>query len=542
MTVPAWSFSSLNSFQNCPLQYKLTRVTKEVKTVESEAMRYGTECHLYLENRVAKKDPLPEHLAWMESVIKKMEDSGGGMIAEQKMALTKGLEVTTFFGKDVWVRGVVDLTVRYGDKSVVLDYKGLALDTPIPTPSGWYTMGGLSVGDLVFGGDGSPCYVTAKSEIHHRDCYELVFDDGARVVCDDEHLWVTNGEVKSAKDIAETLLHYGQKHHKVELHPGLSLPDVELPVHPYVLGAWLGDGKHSSGEICKPDQELWDNIISCGYEISHDYSERAGRGHATTRTVKGLRTQLRKAGILKNKHIPEVYLRASHEQRLQLLQGLMDTDGSGNKVRKQAVFTTCDKRLSDSVVELLLTLGQRPCQCRTTQRGFGLVVTAWPVHFRPIWGLFPFRMSRKQSKIADVGAGNSWRRVVVECNKVPSVPTQCIAVDSCDATYLCGDRMVVTHNTGKRKPDSDQLMLFAGFEFADRPYVQEVRTGYLWLKDKKMDTETFTREDIPRIWGHFIPKVERLEKAYEKDEWPAKASGLCNPWCPATTAQCKHKR
>jgi hypothetical protein len=112
-----------------------------------------------------------------------------------------------------------------------------------------------------------------------------------------------------------------------------------------------------------------------------------------------------------------------------------------------------------------------------------------------------------------------------------------------DLTIRYGDKSVVCdYKTGKRKPDSDQLMLFAGFEFADRPHVQEVRTGYLWLKDKKMDTETFTREDIPRIWGHFIPKVERLERAYEKDEWPAKASGLCNPWCPATPAQCKHKK
>lgn len=215
---PAWSFSSLNDFANCPLAYKLKRVTKECPVVESEAMRYGTECHLFLENRMAKKDPLPEHLAWMEPTMDKLERGGGQPFTEQKMSLTKGLEVTNWFSKDTWVRGVVDVGVRFMDKSIVLDYK-----------------------------------------------------------------------------------------------------------------------------------------------------------------------------------------------------------------------------------------------------------------------------------------------------------------------------------TGKRKFDSDQLMLFAGFEFAYRPDVQEVRTGYVWLKDKKLDSETFTRKDIPRIWGHFIPKVERLEKAYETDTWPARASGLCG-WCSAARAQCKHAK
>lgn len=218
MNAPPWSFSSLNDFINCPLSYMLKRVTKECKQVESEAMRNGTIQHEHLEFRVAKKTPLPPELAWMEPNIKKMEDSGGSLIAERAAGLTKGLVSTGFFAPDVWCRGKLDLTVRYGIKSVVLDWK-----------------------------------------------------------------------------------------------------------------------------------------------------------------------------------------------------------------------------------------------------------------------------------------------------------------------------------TGKRKIDSDQLMLFAGFEFADRPFIEEVRTGYVWLKDKKIDTETFTRKDIPMIWGHFMPKVERLEKAYEKDEWPAKCSGLCG-WCPATKGQCKHAK
>lgn len=219
MIIPAWSFSSLNDFENCPRAYQLKRVTKEVKQTESEAMRYGTECHLHLENRAKDGTTLPEHLAWAEPYFTQMEKSGGELIAEQAVGLTKGLSPTGFFSKDVWCRGKIDLTIRYEDKSVIID-----------------------------------------------------------------------------------------------------------------------------------------------------------------------------------------------------------------------------------------------------------------------------------------------------------------------------------HKTGKRKMDSDQLMLFAAFEFACQPYVPEVRTGYLWLKDKKLDSETFTRKDVSCIWGHFMPKVERLEQAYEKDEWPCRASGLCNPWCPASRAQCRHKK
>lgn len=539
--MPAWSFSSLNQFQNCPRSYELTRVTKEVKQVESAAMRHGTIQHEHLEYRVSKNKPLPPELEWVESSFKMLEDSGAELIAEQSVGLTKGLSVTGFFAKDVWVRGKLDLLARFPEKSVVCDWKGLALDTKIPTPTGWTTMGDIVTGDMIFGGDGSPCRVTAKSEVHHRDCYELVFDDTTRIVCDDEHLWVTNGEVRSTKIIAATLLKYGQSHHRIELHGGLSLPDVDLPIHPYVLGVWLGDGKHTSGEVCKPDQELWDNVATCGYDLSHDYSARAGKGLATTKTIKGLRTQLRKAGLLGNKHIPDIYLRASHNQRLQLLRGLMDTDGSGNHTRKQAVFTTCDKRLSDAVMELLLTLGQRPSQATVLAHGFGLEVMSYPVHFKPTWGLIPFSLSRKQAKISGAGPGKSWRRLIISANKIVTVPTQCISVDSSDNTYLCSEKMVVTHNTGKRKFDSDQLMLFAAFEFAARQDIDEVRTGYVWLKDKKIDSETFRRSDLGRIWGHFLPKVERLEQAYLNDDWPCRPSGLCG-WCSATPVQCKHKR
>lgn len=97
------------------------------------------------------------------------------------------------------------------------------------------------------------------------------------------------------------------------------------------------------------------------------------------------------------------------------------------------------------------------------------------------------------------------------------------------------------YKSGKRKFDHDQLMLFAGLEFAHFPEVELVKTGYVWLKDKKIDTKVFEKKDIPMIWGHFLPKVERLEEAFIRNDWPCKPSGLCG-WCNATVAQCVYKR
>ena len=99
--------------------------------------------------------------------------------------------------------------------------------------------------------------------------------------------------------------------------------------------------------------------------------------------------------------------------------------------------------------------------------------------------------------------------------------------------------VIIDYKTGKRKVDADQLMLFAGFEFALNPGVEQIKTGYIWLKDRKIDKEVFFPQDKARIWGHFLPKVERLAQAYEKDVWPCKPSGLC-PWCPAKMSQCQY--
>jgi hypothetical protein len=97
--------------------------------------------------------------------------------------------------------------------------------------------------------------------------------------------------------------------------------------------------------------------------------------------------------------------------------------------------------------------------------------------------------------------------------------------------------LVVDYKTGKRKP-SDQLSLYAAYVFAHYPEVQQVTTAFVWLKDRRVDKETFTRDDIAAIWQRFLPVVIKIEASLDSNKWPAKPSGLCRQWCHVLT--CDH--
>jgi hypothetical protein len=286
--------------------------------------------------------------------------------------------------------------------------------------------------------------------------------------------------------------------------------------------------------VTKPDAFIWDEVSRRGYELGLEQGRNTGKCRA--HTIKGICSILHSIGVASNKHVPQQYLRGDYQQRLDLLRGLMDGDGNANPTRKQAVFTTCSKVLSDNVMELLRSLGQRPSQAKTKQSGFELTVTAYPVAFRPI-GINPFLLPRKADRIKqEWGDGISWRRRVVSVAQVESIETQCIAVNSQDNTFLVGDEFLVTHNTGKKKP-TEQLALYAAYTFHHFPNVDWVQTAFVWLKDRKMTKEVFTRERVHVVWNNLLPRAKKLEAAYERDIWPAKPSGLCKAWCNVMSCQ-----
>jgi hypothetical protein len=350
--------------------------------------------------------------------------------------------------EEVGARGSMD--GRLVDEA--FEFKGLPLDTPIPTPTGWTTIGDVEVGDELFGSNGKPCRVVGMSTPKWVEGVRLLFDDGTDIVCDVDHRWVVEvgqphrmkRQVLTAAEVLEILRERRDEKSKVRIINALplDLPDMDLPIHPYVLGAWIGDGSKHNGAITQGDNSpLWGVIESCGYPVGKPW----GTG-GLTRTIGGLRKPLREMGLLgQTKHIPKSYLRASATQRLLLLQGLMDTDGTWSALRKNAVYSTIEPGLAEQVRELVVSLGMRCRIQKFTARGFGVERSAFHVVFSPV-GLIPFVIKAYKME-GWTGALRSGRRVVSRAESTPVILTKCVAVDSVDHTYLCGDQMVPTHNT-----------------------------------------------------------------------------------------------
>lgn len=104
------------------------------------------------------------------------------------------------------------------------------------------------------------------------------------------------------------------------------------------------------------------------------------------------------------------------------------------------------------------------------------------------------------------------------------------------------DAMILDYKTGKRWL-TDQLKLYAAYKMAHSPEVDRVITGFVWLRDKKIDKEVVTRDEVPVIWREkFLPLYRKLEVAHEKDAWPPKPGKLCEKYCPCTGCQFHGRR
>lgn len=372
--------------------------------------------------------------------------------------------------------------------------KALSLETPIPTPSGWATMGSIQTGDEVFDEAGNICTVTKAHEVLlNQKCYKVTFSDGSEIVADAGHLWKTtsaserrsleartpearakrlanisrpkglnpniaesnrrraallpppvDGSIRTTQEIADSLLtKSGHRNHSIEVAGPIAMPAKELPIDPYTLGVWLGDGTTASGQITTADKEVIDHLRAAGYH-PQKIKDKYGWG------TRGLHKQLRLLGVLGNKHIPADYLRASFEQRLALLQGIVDTDGHICDRGHIELTLTC-KPLIDGVHEMLATLG-----IKSTMRESRATIDGkdcgprWRIKF--ITELPVCRLPRRAEKQKRDGfKGTHNRRYIVAVEQVDSVPVRCITVDSPNSLYLAGWQMIPTHNTAAEK-------------------------------------------------------------------------------------------
>jgi hypothetical protein len=388
-------------------------------------------------------------------------------ILERREWAGKWIPIFRVVGNEIDIEGKLKLSgiIRNAkDAQRSYNYSSpLALDTPIPTPSGWTTMLDIAAGDRVFDETGAVVDVVGTSPVLlHRDCFRVEFDDGSSIVADKDHLWTVEERTnmkEGRRDWKTKTVPTAELNPKIQfiLSPKpLDMPDADLPIDPYFLGWWLGDGTSRDIELTPGDmdvEEVRDILIARGLHVgeARKYGEKASKLSAF-----GIRKHFARLGLIRNKHIPAIYQRASRQQRLDLLRGLMDSDGNVTKFR-QCAFTTTIPALSEGFSELLRGLGIKVaiqkiaprlaafpggnlCQCISVDRFFFSCGPDDSV----------FGLSRKKARQTG-GGPTHWRRTkrfgIVSVTAVPSVPVKCIKVGNDSHLFLAGYSMIPTHNT-----------------------------------------------------------------------------------------------
>ncbi|GAA4052919.1 replicative DNA helicase [Nonomuraea soli] len=494
--------------------------------------------------------------------------------------------------------------------------KALALDTPLPTPSGWTTMGEVQVGDHLIDADGRPTRVVAATEVMRgRPCYEVEFSDGSVIIADAQHEWrtttraarrqgaptsrrpaeavervrqayadalahpdrlvthrqavalvgddfrhalhtvartvgsaqkalvpvggaqrhyawhapaysevallgalhqrvttparsIVRRDVVTTEEIAATLrCADGRPNHAVSVAAGFDLPEADLPLAPYALGVWLGDGASDSARITTADAEVVSALESCGLRVRRvgssisyqmtlpvdetperecvvcgkNFTPRTSQVRTCGRSCGGrarfvsepvlapscpecggpstgmrrcqschrshgtVQGILRGLGVLGDKHIPARYLRGSLDQRRDLLAGLLDSDGYVSP-NGQIQFSVTSKRLADDVHELILSLGYKATM--RTKRVNGRTPessTAYLINFTTPDPVF--RLTRKAVRQVSSAHPATRARYIVDVRPIASVPVRCVEVDNADHMYLAGRTCIPTHNS-----------------------------------------------------------------------------------------------
>ena len=368
--------------------------------------------------------------------------------------------------------------------------KALSLDAEIPTPDGWKCMRDIHAGDLVYGQDGKPSAVIAESEIFHKPMYAVKFDDGTVVKASADHIWTVQTKdsrrsyhrpYKRAASIKQELHINGgwydtttikmlndyvrfradgkgaEYKYRVPIAKPVEYPYRDLPLDPYTLGVWLGDGSSADTNITCSDadrDEMMELLSAEGHTcVWHEHKNRAGsialdkHSKSLSKAPNPLRDNLRELNVWNNKHIPDKYMTASISQRLALLQGLMDTDGTCDK-RGECEFTQKSEKIARQVFELVSGLGLRanikPKRAICNHKDAGIV---WRVMFFTDQTMPVFRLQRKKDRLKEKLAERMHAKSIISIEPIPEEPSKCIAIDNKSHLYLTGRGYIATHNT-----------------------------------------------------------------------------------------------
>lgn len=374
--------------------------------------------------------------------------------------------------------------------------KMLSLDTELVTPTGFTLLKDLKEGDSLLDEQGIVCQVT---QLHPIDIspksYRLTFDNGRQIEACADHQWLTfdnkergrlvrlsdgfrekrragrpsrakqnptkissqknitllnqtrdyhykeapSGSIRTTQQIYDTLKVRGRTNHSIPVAKAIELPELELPLDPYCLGAWLGDGSKKSGQLTGIDPEVWEQFEKAGFKVTHSPTKQS-RHH-----VYDLIGVLKKIGVANNKHVPTYYLRASIDQRLALLQGLMDTDGTCDK-DGSAAFNNTNKSLAEAVYDLVSGLGWKAHWKEGRAKLYGKDCGAkYEVRFAPDKPVF--RIVRKLNRQKFTRRSNNRNHYIIDCQPIDPIPMRCISVNSPSHLFLASKSYIPTHNS-----------------------------------------------------------------------------------------------
>lgn len=339
--------------------------------------------------------------------------------------------------------------------------KLVADNTPVLTTEGWKKHGELKIGDYVFSPNGKAVRVT---HVHPKNVADIKieFSNGEVIKCHENHEWVLYDRcvrkyrLIETKELLRRKIETGvpnKRGHRYIFQLPLRNPikgvKNDLKVDPYVLGAWLGDGENQNPVLCYPkiDEIVMETFIEKGYIISSSHVH-GGTGVRYAYFTK-LREQLQEYGMCyskrkADKYIPDDYLHADIYDRLELLAGLLDTDGTLSKKERRYRFSTTSERLKDTFIQLISTFGWR---CSVTKHepmisssGIHGRLPVYDIGFNPTFHI-PCRVERKQ--LFEFSKQNKISITSVE--RCEPEQGNCITVE--EGVYCVGHTMIPTHNS-----------------------------------------------------------------------------------------------
>ncbi|WP_030773520.1 MULTISPECIES: helicase-related protein [unclassified Streptomyces] len=341
--------------------------------------------------------------------------------------------------------------------------KAQPLDSQVLTPTGFVPMGDIQVGDEVVVPSGEIALVGGVFPQGERDVWRVVLSDGSEVECDDEHLWIVGtscGWHRGQEPKVLTTREIRSDLHKANGSSKWYLPvavPVDLgngdrqPLDPYLMGVLIGDGSFGHNlRLSTADNEI---LAAVEAAVAPHCEMVAVPGSAFDHTIRtsGPRGGTRRDPVIQavrdlglwgatshDKFVPDVYKNAPVKDRLAVLQGLMDTDGTLHANGMSISFCSASRRLAEDVAWLVRSLGGR-ARVLPKKAAFNVSV-ALPEEFEP------FRLPRKAARMRPRPKYNTFRRGIRAVRHVGPKPVQCISVEHSSHAYVT-DNFTVTHNT-----------------------------------------------------------------------------------------------